>query len=437
MQSEPASKNLTYISTYDHDEKKLLFDCEHITFKTGTASNKRIESTILNKLYIAQLNKKEELRKKLKEVYGKFLESLLEFKVEMDALITFIAKIDILHTKVQLAIDFKYCCPEIHSEREKSFVDAKNMRHILIEHLQQQELYVPNDVKLGCGDQDGILLYGTNAVGKSSLIKSIGICIIMAQAGFFVPCEHFTYKPYHRLFTRILGNDNIFKGLSTFAVEMSELHLILMNACENSLILGDEVCSGTETTSAICIFLSALFTLQERKSSFIFATHLHEITDFHYLQELKSIALKHMAIHCDEDGIIVYDRKLKDGAGSKIYGLEVCKSLQMPIDFLTQAYKIRTEIGPHSSILSLHQSRYNSRKLKGTCEQCGAVAVDIHHRIPQKDADEGGFIDTFHKNHPANLESLCRECHLKETKNDTRRRIKKTNAAFRIAKAPK
>lgn len=437
LQSEPKSKTLTYISTYDNVEKTIELDSANITFKTGTASNKRIETTILNKLYIAQLNKKEELRKKLKEVYGRFLESLLGFKTEMDELIAFVGKIDILHTKVKLAIDFKYCCPEIDYGREKSFIDATNMRHILIEHLQQQEVYVPNDIKLGCGEQDGILLYGTNAVGKSSLIKSIGICIVMAQAGFFVPCDRFTYKPYNRLFTRILGNDNIFKGLSTFAVEMSELHLILLNACENSLVLGDEVCSGTETTSAICIFLSALFELQERKSSFIFATHLHEVTEFDYLKELKRVVLKHMAIHCDEDGMIVYDRKLKDGPGSKIYGLEVCKSLQMPPAFLTKAYELRSEIGPHSSILSLNQSRYNSQKIKGVCEQCGAVAVDMHHRIPQKDADGHGFIDTFHKNHPANLESLCKECHKKETKNDTRRRIKKTTQGFRIVNAPK
>ena len=432
LKKEPSTIVLNYISSYDKKENTLELDNEGIHFKTGTSSNKRIESTLLNKLYIAQLNKKECLRKKLKEIYYKFLDSLLEYKKEMEELIQFISKIDILHTKVKLAIDFNYCCPVIDDTREKSFLEAKNLRHILIEHLQQQEIYVPNDIKLGCGKQDGILLYGTNAVGKSSLIKSIGICVVMAQAGFFVPCEKFIYRPYNRLFTRILGNDNIFKGLSTFAVEMSELHLILLNACENSLVLGDEICSGTETISAICIFLSALYALQERKSSFIFATHLHEVTEFDYLQDLQNVVLKHMAIHSDENGMIIYDRKLKDGAGSKIYGLEVCKSLQMPNSFLSKAYQLREDICPNNNILAFNQSRYNSKKIKGMCELCGENAIDIHHRLPQKEANNNGFIDTFHKNHPANLESLCKVCHLKETKKDSRRVKKKTMHGYQI-----
>ena len=72
-----------------------------------------------------------------------------------------------------------------------------------------------------------MLVYGTNAVGKTSLIRAVGISVIMAQAGMYVPCESFVFKPYEHIFTRILGNDNIFKGLSTFAVEMSELRTIL------------------------------------------------------------------------------------------------------------------------------------------------------------------------------------------------------------------
>ena len=112
---------------------------------------------------------------------------------------------------------------------------------------------------------NGILLYGTNAVGKTSFIKAIGISIIMAQAGLYVPALEFTYYPYKTLFTRILGNDNIFKGLSTFAVEMTELRTILQMADENSLILGDELCSGTESDSALSIFVAGLEILHKKK----------------------------------------------------------------------------------------------------------------------------------------------------------------------------
>ena len=137
----------------------------------------------------------------------------------------------------------------------KSFFDAKSIRHCLIEQLQTKEKYITNDISLG-KNEDGILLYGTNAVGKTSIIRSIGICVVMAQAGLFVPCEKFDFYPYNNIFSRILGNDNLFKGLSTFAVEMSELRHILRYTDENSLILGDELCSGTEIESAISIFVA-------------------------------------------------------------------------------------------------------------------------------------------------------------------------------------
>ena len=185
--------------------------------------------------------------------------------------------LDVLLSKAYVAKKYKYCRPTIDMSRERSFLNAENMRHPLIEHLQTNEIYVPNDISLGENTR-GTLLFGTNAVGKSSLIRSMGISIILAQSGMFVPCSSFLYKPYTRLFTRILGNDNIFKGLSTFAVEMSELRTILKMADENSLILGDELCSGTETTSALKIFGAGTIQLHERKSSFIFATHFHEIT---------------------------------------------------------------------------------------------------------------------------------------------------------------
>ena len=404
------------------------FDGDQIAFLSGTGNNKKIETPLLKKMYKDVLILKGILKQKLKEVYNEFVESLLCFKRDMEILINFIVTIDVLFTKSKLALDFNYCKPIIDSTKDKSFIDAKDMRHLLIEHIQQDEIYVPNDIKLGTDGEDGILLYGTNAVGKSSLIKSIGICVILAQAGFFVPCSQFIYKPYKSLFTRILGNDNIFKGLSTFAVEMSELRVILKNSKQDSLILGDEVCSGTETTSAISIFLSALLTLHENKSSFIFATHLHEIVDMKYLSDLKKIQMMHMAIRCDDNGVIIYDRKLKPGPGSNIYGLEVCKSLHMPTDFLLKAHEIRRSIYPEDEeIMKSNKTRYNSNKLKGKCEICGANGIDVHHMIPQKDSNDNKFIGSFHQNHAANLMNLCKSCHHKETLSDRRLRKTKTS----------
>ena len=97
-----------------------------------------------------------------------------------------------------------------------------------------------------------------HAVGKTSIIRAIGISLIMAQSGLFVPCSKMVYLPYTKLFTRIIGNDNLFKGLSTFAVEMSELRVILSQTNSRSMVLGDELCSGTEHESALSIFVSGI-----------------------------------------------------------------------------------------------------------------------------------------------------------------------------------
>ena len=102
-------------------------------------------------------------------------------------------------------------------------------------------------------------------------MKSIGINIIMAQAGMWVPCTSFDFYPYKYLFTRIRNNDDIYAGLSSFEVEMKEFNVILKYSDENSIILGDELCSGTETLDATAIVASGLYKLHERKTSFIFA----------------------------------------------------------------------------------------------------------------------------------------------------------------------
>jgi DNA mismatch repair protein MutS len=269
---------------------------------------------------------------------------------------------------------------------------------------------------------NGLLLYGTNAVGKTSFIKSVGIALIMAQAGLFVPCEAFIYKPYTCIFTRILGNDNIFKGLSTFAVEMSELRTILTQADAHSLVLGDELCSGTESDSALSIFTAGLETLHQKESTFLFATHFHEIVKYQEVQALTRLQMMHMAVQYNaETGILMYDRKLRAGPGESMYGLEVCKSLNLPDEFLERAHAIRMRYKPESrNILSLETSQYNAKKIVGgLCEMCSPdkknKASEVHHLQPQKKAkkEKNDYISTFHKNHPANLVNICEECHQK------------------------
>jgi len=399
-------------------------------FHKQTAANNSINNPQINDLCRNISYTKISMKDHIARVYNKIVKELEAFQNNIEEITEFITTIDLIYGKSFLAKKYNYCKPRVERIAEKSFVDAKGLRHCLIEQLQNSELYVTNDVVLGDGNNDGILLYGTNAVGKTSFIKSIGISLIMAQAGLYVPANEFIYHPYRYIFTRIIGNDNIFKGLSTFAVEMSELRTILKLANKDSLILGDELCSGTENTSAISIFVAGIQKLHECRSSFIFATHLHEVASYDEITNLRNVSLKHMAVVYDKErDMLIYDRKLKDGPGNSMYGLEVCKSLSLPDDFLEAAYAIRHKYHPETaSTLSLKPSHYNSKKLKSICEKCGEnMATEVHHLQHQNTANENGIIESnnnaFHKNNVANLMSLCEKCHdeLHKTKKQHKR----------------
>ena len=404
-----------------------------------SASNNFITDSQISALCKNITNTKTVLKELITTVFNKFSEKFEVFQPKIESIINFITLVDLLYAKSNIAKKYNYCKPLI-AESDKSFVSAKGLRHCLIEQLQNEELYVTNDISLGNGIVDGMLLYGTNAVGKTSFIRAIGISIIMAQSGLFVPCMEFIYKPYNYIFTRILGNDNLFKGLSTFAVEMSELRTILRLADKNSLILGDELCSGTENTSAVSIFVAGIQKLHQVNCSFIFATHLHEIINYDEITHLKSVVLKHMEVFYDkEKDLLVYDRKLKDGPGNSMYGLEVCKSLSLPQDFLEAAYNIRNKYNPESnSILSLKTSHYNSKKIISLCEKCGKnMGTEVHHLQHQKDANDDGIIYNsdgilFHKNNLANLITLCEGCHNDFHKKNVKHKKVKTTKGYKL-----
>ena len=132
------------------------------------------------------------------------------------------------------------------------------------------------------------------------------------------------------------------------------------------------------------------------------------------IRNLKNVIMKHMAVSYDrENDCLVYDRLLRDGSGPRTYGLEVCKSLYLEEEFLDLAYSIRNKYYPECrGELSNKSTVYNSNKIRGICEICKeSVGEEIHHLSPQCEADDNGFIGSFHKNHKANLVSICEKCH--------------------------
>jgi DNA mismatch repair protein MutS len=346
---------------------------------------------------------RSELRTIIKAKFDEDITFLQTFSVMIKDVVEYIKHVDVFSTAAKNAVKFNYCKPTIADTHEKSFP--------LIEVYQTDAAYVANDVEL---KGESILLYGINASGKSSYMKSVGINIILAQSGFYTAASAFTFSPYHKLFTRVPSSDNLFRQQSSFTVEMNELRSILKNADKHSLVIGDEICSTSESQSSISIVSASIVTLSQRESSFIFATHLHEVQDIEQVKELKNLTIFHMSVNYDEStNVLTYDRKLKKGKCSSLYGLEVCKSLQLPADFLLLANRIRqSQLDIHETIVSPNVSRYSSEVFVDMCSVCKkAKAQEVHHVQEQHTADKNGFIGHLHKNHPSNLMPLCEKCH--------------------------
>ena len=337
-------------------------------------------------------------------------------QLAIDALCTFIQEIDVIQSIALASIENGYVRPRIQVQ-EHSYVNAIGIRHPIIEQIRKDIQYVANDVSLG-GDKTGILLFGVNAVGKSSYMKAIGINIIMAQAGLFVAASEFIFQPYNYLFTRIKNNDDLYAGLSSFAVEMKEFKVILQYADQNSIILGDELCSGTETMDATALVSSGIIQLCRRKSSFLFATHLHFLAESPYLAPLIETQLRicHLRVETDprDSSKLVYSRRLMEGSGPRSYGILVCESMNLEPEFIRLAKEIRESMNSDgASITPPSASRYNAEKMVINCEICGSVGQDVHHINQQCTANNDGIISgSFHKHSKWNLVSLCKECHI-------------------------
>ncbi|MBD23495.1 MAG: hypothetical protein CMG46_00605 [Candidatus Marinimicrobia bacterium] len=390
------------------------FHKEDFTFRKKDSSNTIIVfdycKELSKKLIIIQdkiksINK-EQWKTKIEEVYNLYNVPLKKFYF-------LLSEIDVYCSGAKLSIQNGYYRPTI-VDAKKSFVDCKEIRHPIVEKIHTETPYITNDIELG-KEKDGILLFGTNACGKSTFMKAVGLNIIMAQAGMFVASSSFNFKPYTQIFTRILNNDNIFRSQSSFAVEIQELKSILNRSDDHSLVLGDELCSGTESISALSIICTGLDTLCKRKASFIFTSHLHQLTELEEVKSLDTLEIFHLKIDYDkENDVLIYDRKLEKGSGPSIYGLKVCEAMGMSKEFISFAKTIQNKL--EKTDLSRKLSQYNTHVFMDECKICFQKEdLETHHINDQKFADENNMINSFHKNVKHNLVPLCKCCHLKVT----------------------
>ncbi|HEX5631806.1 MAG TPA: DNA mismatch repair protein MutS, partial [Gemmatimonadales bacterium] len=203
----------------------------------------------------------------------------------------------------------------------------KASRHPVIERLMPREAFMPNDVHFDEAERV-LLVTGPNMAGKSTILRQIGLCVVLAQLGGFVPAEAATIGVVDRLFTRVGASDNLARGQSTFMVEMSETSAILHNATPRSLVLLDEIGRGTSTYDGVAIAWAVSEHLHDRVGcKTMFATHYHELMQ---LPETLQHARNYNVQVREAGDKVVFLHRLAPGGTDRSYGVHVAELAGLP-----------------------------------------------------------------------------------------------------------
>jgi DNA mismatch repair protein MutS len=391
---------------------------EDITFKE-LKSEMRMTFLKLN----TQSDQITEFKLKLNKLCGQYYkEDIKKWYNENEGvfgdLLKFVVKVDYVCNNVYVSNKYHYCKPKLVKDRD-SFIEAKSLRHPIIERIIDNE-YISHDISMDEKNM-GILIFSVNSAGKSSLMKAIALCVIQAQCGMYTAGD-IVYSVFKKLFTRISTGDNLFKNMSSFTLELSDLNTIYSNCDKYSLVIGDEISASSEQISGTSLVASSLLFLLEKKIHFLFSSHLHglmKINEIKHAQEKLFLKIYHLEVNIDKNDNIIYNRLLKEGNGPQIYGLIVSKFIIKNSEVIEKAYKIKDELlkmeGIDTNIVSSKTSRYNNNVYVDICSYCNSKEkLEVHHIVQQKNFDKDGFNNQnlkILKDSESNLTVLCQQCH--------------------------
>ena len=245
-----------------------------------------------------------------------------------------LARLDVWAALADVAERERYVRPDVTSDFT---LQLEASRHPVVERMMPREAFIPNDVTLDEGGRVA-LLTGPNMAGKSTLLRQVGLCVVLAQIGSFVPCRRARIGVVDRLFTRVGASDNLVRGQSTFMVEMSETSAILHAASGRSLVLLDEIGRGTSTYDGVAIAWAVTECLHNSIGcKTIFATHYHELTQL--TEELEHVRNFNVAVREVGDEIVFLHR-LEAGGADRSYGIHVGRLAGLPAPVVTRAWQV-------------------------------------------------------------------------------------------------
>lgn len=242
-----------------------------------------------------------------------------------------LAQLDVLATLAEVASREGYARPEVG---EGFTLDITGGRHPVVERMMPRDQFIPNDLQLST-DARMIILTGPNMAGKSTILRQLGLIVLMAQTGSFVPATRARIGIADRIFTRVGASDNLVRGQSTFMVEMSETSAILHTATVRSLVLLDEIGRGTSTWDGVSIAWAVSEHLLEQVGcKTVFATHYHELTQL--ADQFTSV--RNYSVDVRETGDdILFLHRLKPGGADRSYGIEVGRLAGLPRPVIERA----------------------------------------------------------------------------------------------------
>ena len=296
-----AKQQLSNVTRYTFDE---LIDCE-ITLVHAQEKTQMLE----------------------KEIFQDIVCLLMQYTEKLRHLSDALSEIDVLLGFSFLSLERQYVCPEVYEGPELIIEEG---RHPVIEWFVDNNDFISNSTFFS--DTGIQLLFGPNMSGKSTYLRQVALLVIMAQIGCFIPAKKAKIGLIYRIFTRIGASDYLAKGQSTFLVEMVETAYILNHTTEKSLIIMDEIGRGTSTYDGLAIAWSILEYLSQKekgvgRGKVLFATHHHELMDVS-LQKL-NIKNYHVSVQ-ESEGEILFLYKVKPGASSHSYGIQVASLAGLP-----------------------------------------------------------------------------------------------------------
>ncbi|MGZ8398586.1 MAG: DNA mismatch repair protein MutS, partial [Gemmatimonadales bacterium] len=256
-----------------------------------------------------------------------------------------LARLDVWAGLAECAVVGRYVRPEITDGFD---LTLKESRHPVIERMMQRESFIPNDARFTEVERVA-LVTGPNMAGKSTILRQIGLCVVLAQIGSFVPAAEASVGAVDRLFTRVGASDNLAGGQSTFMVEMSETSAILHNATPRSLVLLDEIGRGTSTYDGVAIAWAVTEHLHDRVGcKTMFATHYHELMQ---LPERLQHARNYNVAVRETGDTVVFLHRLEPGGTDRSYGIHVAQLAGLPQTVVGRAREILATLeGEHRMV---------------------------------------------------------------------------------------